>query len=189
MRVERVEHAVARGVFDLAEIDLGAAEVVLDEREDVAQARGDVPGALDVVDAELFLLRVDADLHRRGALFVEDDDLRDVALDVVERAEEHVARLDALRVDVFLAHDAERLVDDLELGEVVRTSLIARVARGGDRREAAPEAAPAELQREGAGDRESKDDCTGFDDSFDGSGAHAALSIDMVRGSRPLDLF
>ena len=38
-------------------------QVLLQEGEDLAQARGHVPGALHVVDAELLLVGVDADLH------------------------------------------------------------------------------------------------------------------------------
>ena len=43
VRVERVEHAVARGVLDLAEVDLGALEVLLHEAEDLAEARASRP--------------------------------------------------------------------------------------------------------------------------------------------------
>ena len=59
MRIERVQHAVAGRVLDLAQIDVGVLEVRLQEREHLAQARRHVPGALHVVDAELSRLGVD----------------------------------------------------------------------------------------------------------------------------------
>ncbi|HEY2369923.1 MAG TPA: hypothetical protein VGH87_26165, partial [Polyangiaceae bacterium] len=68
--------------------------------------------------------------------------------------------------------------------EIVRARLLAGVRRGGNGRQPSPQAASSELQREGARNRESEKDCTGFDDSFDGSGAHAGLSIDTYVRSR-----
>jgi hypothetical protein len=44
VRIERVEHAVARRVLHVAQIDVGPAQAVLEEREDVAQVRAHVPG-------------------------------------------------------------------------------------------------------------------------------------------------
>ena len=66
MRIERVEHPVAGGVLDVAQVDVGPAQAVLQEGEDVAQVGAHVPGTVHVVDAELLLLRVDADLHLRA---------------------------------------------------------------------------------------------------------------------------
>ena len=43
VRIERVQHAVARRVLDLAQIDLGAVQVLLQEAEDLAQARATRP--------------------------------------------------------------------------------------------------------------------------------------------------
>ena len=85
VRVERVEHAVAGGVLDLAQIDLVAVQVLLQEREHLAQLGGDVPGAEHVVDPQLLLLGVDADRHF-AALVGQHDDLGHIALDEVERA-------------------------------------------------------------------------------------------------------
>ncbi len=153
VRVERVQHAVARRVLDLAEIDLGPAEVLLEEREHLTQARGHVPGALHVVDAELLLVVLDADRDLLGVVG-QDDDLRHVALDVVERREEHLLGLHAVGIHVLVADHLEGLVDRLETREVVRT-LLHRAGDGERRLEATPQAAgvvsEGEERREGEG--------------------------------------
>ena len=157
VRVERVQHAVARRVLDVAQVDVGPAQAVLEEREDVAQVRAHVPGAAHVVDAERLLLRVDPHLHLgRVGVVADDDDLRDVLLDVVERREEHVLRLDALGVDVAVADGLEDLVDHLELRQVVGGGLVLGfgIARRDGRRETFPQATAVQPDREPVGDGE-----------------------------------
>jgi hypothetical protein len=87
-----------------------------------------------------------------GLVFVEDDDLRDVALHVVERRQEHVLRLHALRVDVLVADVLEDLVHDLELRQVVVGGRVGArpVVRGDRGGEAIPQAVPLELEGEPA---------------------------------------
>ena len=101
VRVQRAQHAVARGVLDFAQVELGVLEIALQESEHLAQARRYVPRTLNVVDAERPLLGVDANLDVRRLFFVQDDDLCDFLLDLIERAQKHLPRLDAVRVDVF----------------------------------------------------------------------------------------
>ena len=159
MGVERVEHPVARGVYDVPKVHVGAAQPVLHEREDLAQMRAHIPGADDVVDTEGLLLRVDAHAHlRRARVVTDDDDLCDVLLDVVERGEEHLLWLDSLRVDVAVAHRLEHVVHDPQLREVVGRRRARRDAVvSGDRgSEALPQAAAVEPKAVGepAGDDE-----------------------------------
>ncbi len=169
-----MEHAVAGGVLDLAEVDLGPAEVLLEEREDLAQARRDVPGALHVVDAELLLRGLDADGDLVG-IVGQDDDLGHVALNVIERREEHVLRLDAVRVDVFVPDHLERLVHGLEPREIVRALLRGAGDREG-RLEPTPEAARAELKREVGRESEGAEDDQHLAQTLDKS--HRGSSID-----------
>ena len=172
VRVERVEHPVAGGVFDVAQVDLGAAQAVLQEGEDVAEARAHVPGALHVVDAELLLLRVDPHLHGGRSLVVDDDDLGALPLDRVQRRQEHLLRLHALRVDVAVADRLQHLVHDAELREVVGAGgvrrLERRVVRGDGRGEPVPQAATAvEVDREVEGDGERAEERGDLGEPFD----------------------
>ena len=69
MGIQRVQHPVAGGVLDVAQIHVRAPQPVLDEGEHVAQVRRDVPRTGHVVDAKALLLRVDAeDLAAPGVL-------------------------------------------------------------------------------------------------------------------------
>ena len=156
MRIEGVQHAVARGVFDVSKVDVRPPETVLHERERVAQVRAHVPRRDDVIDPKLLLLGVDADAHLRGVVLLSrDDDLRHVLLHVVERRQQHLLRLDALGVDVPVSNGLQHLVDDLELGQVVgRGRVIHRdgVSRRDRRSEPPPEAVPVELGCQKRGD-------------------------------------
>ena len=175
MRIERVQHAVAGRVLDVAKIHVRAAEAVLHEREHVPQVRAHVPGAVHVVDAEDLLLRVDAHAHLARVRFVaHDDDLGHVLLHVVEGRQEHVLGLDALRVDVAVADGLEDLVDDLELREVVGHGGVVRGAVAGrDRRgEAVPQPAAVQPQREEAGHTEGTDEGPDLRESFEDAHCH-----------------
>src|SRR5690606_6818444 len=81
-------------------------------------------------------------------LLVQNDDLRDLFLHLVERAQEHLARAHAVRLDVLVAHGLERLVDGDQLRQVVGRGLLARRGDGVRRLEALPEPAGPEPQRE-----------------------------------------
>jgi hypothetical protein len=104
---------------------------------------------LDAVDLKLLLLRIDLDLDGRTVLLMQNDDLRDVPLHKVERAEQHVLRLDALGVDVAVANELDDFVDHPELGEIVRggrlpsrDGAVGRIRR----REALPETSAMKLK-------------------------------------------
>ena len=120
VRIERAEHAVDGCFLDLAEIDLLVVEVLLDEREDVAEALGQGPRAVHVVDAERPAGGVDLQRELRGAVFVVDQHGRDLTLDRVETAEQHTTRLDALGLDVVLDDLHQHAVHQHALGEIVR---------------------------------------------------------------------
>jgi hypothetical protein len=70
---------------------------------------------------KLPLLAVDLDGHLLGLALgpAVDEDLGDVALHEVERAHEHALRVEAVLVEVVLAHVEQRLREDRELREVV----------------------------------------------------------------------
>src|SRR5690606_7426678 len=101
-----------------------------------------------------------AHLDRGRVLLAQDDDLGDVALDVVQRRKKHLPRLHPLRIDVLVADVLEHLVDDLELRQiVVRRGVAVRPVVGGARRgEPFPEPAPVEAEREPAGDSEGSEE-------------------------------
>ena len=149
-----------------------ATQAVLQECEHVAQVGAHVPRAAHVVDAETPLLRVDADAHVGGiGVVANDDDLRDVLLHVVERREEHLLRLDALRIDVAVADGLEDLVHDLELREIVRCGrmLGGDVRRGNRRCEPLPQSAAVQVLREEAGYAEGADQGAELRESFEDS--------------------
>ena len=64
----------------------------------------------------------------------------DVALNVVQSGEQHAPRRHTVRIHVPIAHIFERLVDRLELGEIVG-SLFALLGRGERAVEALPQTA------------------------------------------------
>jgi hypothetical protein len=129
VRVEGAQHAVDGRVLDLAQLDVLVGEVLLQELEDVAEAVGERPRRVDVVDVELLALIVDLDRQRRRALRVVDEHGRDRALDRVEAAEQHVAVPDPVRVDVAVVHLGDGAVEHAELAEIVRLAVTRRLRR------------------------------------------------------------
>ena len=119
VRVERAEHSVDRRVLDLVEIDVGAGEVLLQEREDLAKMRAEIPGRADIVDVELAVRVVHADGQRRGALRVVDHHRRDRALNGVEPGEQHALRVHALGLDVVVLHMDDHRVKHAQFGQIV----------------------------------------------------------------------
>jgi hypothetical protein len=104
------------------------------------------PAADGRADAELFLFRVDAHLHARRLLLVQHDHRRHFALHLVERAQEHLARVDARGVDVLAADLLQRLVDGNELREIVVT--LRRRSDGMGRTQPLPQTTGSETRRE-----------------------------------------
>jgi hypothetical protein len=119
VRVERAEHAVDGRFLHLAQVDLLVVEVLLDEREDVAEALRERPRAVHVVHTELAAGGVDLERQARRTVFVVDEDGCDLTLDRVETAQEHAPRLDALGLDVVLDDLHEHAVHQGALGEIV----------------------------------------------------------------------
>ncbi len=120
VRVEGVEHAVARRVFDLSQIDLGGIlQVFLQKREDFPELGRYVPRPLHVAHIELLLVRSNPyrDLILSGV--PQDDDLGDVPLDEVEGGQQHLLGFHAVWIDVLVANGLDRGGYGLELGEVV----------------------------------------------------------------------
>src|SRR5207248_2002156 len=62
VRIQRREHAVDGGVFDLALVAL-RDEVVADEREHLAHLQGDLPDGIDVAVIEVARRVPDGDAH------------------------------------------------------------------------------------------------------------------------------
>ena len=126
VRVERVEHAVGRRHLDLDQAPrlflLGdRLQVRLHEAEDLLQRAAQAPGGVDPLDREAALLAVDLHRHLLGVVLgpAVDQDLGDVALDEVERADQHPLGIEAVLVEVVLADVEQRLREDRELRQVV----------------------------------------------------------------------
>ena len=87
-------------------------------------------------------LRVATHLHGGRPVFVHHAYLGDVALDEVERGEEHLFRAHALRIDIAIAHSLQHLVHDTQLRKIVGRGLLRlnnRVVCGDRRRQTFPE--------------------------------------------------
>jgi hypothetical protein len=145
--IESPQHAVARRVLDFPQIDFAVLQVALQEREHLAEPRGHVPGPLHVVDAELALVRVDPHLQCRRPFIVQHDDLCDLLLNLIERGQEHLPRLDPRGIDVLLADQVQGLVDGKKTGQIVGGLLRTGSRHGVSRTEPLPQASGSEVQR------------------------------------------
>ena len=126
VRIERVEHAVRRRHLDLDQAArlflLGhRLQVGLHEPEDLLQRGAQAPGRVHALDREAALLAVDLDRDLLGIVLgpAIDQDLRDVALNEVQRADQHALGIEAVLVEVVLAHVEQRLREDRQLRQVV----------------------------------------------------------------------
>ena len=115
MRVEDLEHAVDRGIFDLLRLRL-AVVILRDVGEHLAHHALQVAEISHRQDAEA--LRRQPHVHRHDiGLAVFDHDLRDHRLDAIEASLEHPARIDARRVEVVAVDRRERAVEQPRVGE------------------------------------------------------------------------
>ena len=111
-----MQHSVACGVFDLAQVDVCAAKSFLQEHEHVAQMRAHVPRGYDIVDPEFLLVGVHPHPNfRRFPLVANYDHLRYVLLNVIQRGQQHLLGLDPARIDISLANILQDVVDDSKL--------------------------------------------------------------------------
>ncbi len=131
VRIERAQDSVARRVLDLTQVELWILlEVFIEEDEDFTEPRRYVPDGLNIIDPKLPRFGFYLHLHVRGLFRIVDDDLGYILLHFVQGTQEHLARFDARRIDVFIADCGERLVDGNQLGQVVGCIAL---ARGGNR--------------------------------------------------------
>ncbi len=167
VRVERVEHAVRGRHLDLDQAPRlflfgHGLQVRLHEAEDLLKRAAQAPGRVDALDREVALLAVDLDGDLLGLVLgpAVDQDLGHVALDEVERADQHALGVEAVLVEVVLAHVEERLREDRELRQVVLAAGAAR--RGaqlavGAHAQAVAAVADRQDERRAAGGGESQD--------------------------------
>ena len=148
VRIQRREHAVDGGVFDLALVAL-RDEVVADEREHLAHLQGDLPDGIDVAVIEVARRVPDGDAHLalgeirvrvtavrgrtrcRGARLAPrtliravrtahfDHHFGDLPLHRFERRGEHLLRADTARIDVVVFDLDNRTAEDVQARQVV----------------------------------------------------------------------